>query len=72
VTRHMRADSLNARDYSSRRLFAAASSGAIDLMMLCAWQWKNAAIQPSALEGLRALALGPGAGADAFRWENRR
>jgi hypothetical protein len=72
VTKHMSAELMNARDQSNRRLSAPGSSGAIDLTMLCAWQWKNAAIQPSALEYLRALALGAAAGADEYRWGNRR
>src|SRR5579862_2531264 len=46
VTKHISADLMNARDHSNRRLSAAGSSGAIDLTMLCAWQWKNAAMQP--------------------------
>jgi len=72
VTKHISADLMNARDHSNRRLSAAGSSGAIDLTMLCAWQWKNAAMQPSALQYLRALAPGPAVGADEFRWGNRR
>jgi hypothetical protein len=72
VTKHMSADLMNARDHSNRRLSAAGGSGAIDLTMLCAWQWKNAAMQPSALEYLRALGPGRAAGANEFRWGSRR
>jgi hypothetical protein len=72
VTKHAGADSLHAPEHSSRRLSAAANSGAIDLMMLCAWQWRKAGLQASALQDSRMLTLDPVSGSGEFRRGNRR
>jgi hypothetical protein len=72
VTKHAGADLLYTTDHSSRRLSAAANSGAIDLMMLCAWQWKKVGTQALTLQDSRMLTLDPASGSGEFRRGNRR
>jgi len=72
VTKRAAADLPYTTDDSSRRLAAATNSATIDLMMLCAWQWKKAGMQATARQDSRMLTPGSASGADEFRRGNRR